>query len=112
MPFVNTQPQQFSSVSSFTAFGSGIVSGVGPTGYLPANIGRSLVYVQAVGSGAPLYVSLGQSMGGTGDFNIILAPSTTHLGGNGGVWQSDKYRGPIYVSGAPLAAFVLWESKN
>ena len=108
MPFVNTQPDTFSTVSPTSLFG-----GASPTsGYLPANNGRSLIYAQSVGNAVPFYLSLNGFPASTANFNIALKGASADLGGDGGVWSSEAFKGPVFYSGAANAKLVLWENKD
>lgn len=76
---------------------------------LPYNAGRKVAYFQVVASGAPLYVAYNSGPAGTGNFNILLAASTTTPGANGGVLVEQNYIGDISVSGAAGCQFVAWQ---
>ena len=88
------------------------MSGAGPSGWLPANNGRAQIYAQVVGSGGPLWISLDGRPADSGNFQLVLKPATTDMGADGGVWSDTAFQGPVFVSGANLCKFVLWESKS
>jgi hypothetical protein len=110
MPFVTSQSQPYTIISSPSFFSAPVGSGV--SGWLPANNGRTQSYAQVVGSGSPLYVSLNGQPASTGNFHVLLKPSAADMGADGGVWSNTSFRGPIFASGASLCKFVLWESRD
>jgi hypothetical protein len=105
---VVTVISQSSSVA--TNYGpSGVVPFTGGIAYfgqaLAANAARLECFVQNVHTGTPLYVNLGSTAASTGNFSMILNPSTVFNWG-GSSFGSSRYKGAIQVSGG---AWVAWE---
>ena len=104
--WVVAQSPLISSVSTSTPIGgSSIVTGV----ILQANQNRSLLYIQDIGT-TPLYVAFNASAAGTGNFNLLLKGATSLTAGDGGVFQSAAYQGPVSISGAANSLFSIWEA--
>ncbi len=76
------------------------------------NIGRSQLYIQVVGSGGPLYVSLSASPATTGNFHVALKPAAATFGGDGGVLSLQGFVGPVNVSGSVECRYVAWENRG
>lgn len=75
---------------------------------IAANAGRTYSYVQNIGSGGPLFVVLGQGLASAQSFSMILKPASTDFGGDGGIWASPFYQGPISISGSTRA--IAWDA--
>jgi len=106
MPYTSQSPIPFTSVSSPVLLGS---AGAALTGApFLTDQGRKTAYIQVVGSGSPLYVNYGSSPAGTGNFHVILKPSTSIFGGDGGVLVETQWKGDISISGSPLCYASVW----
>jgi len=104
---VTTVPRSSSVATNYGP--SGVVPFTGVSAFfgqaLAANVSRLECFVQNVHTGLPLYVNLGATAASTGNFSMILNPSTA-IGWAGSSFGSDKYKGAIQVSGG---AWVAWE---
>lgn len=77
---------------------------------LAANSLRQYGFVQNLGTGA-LMIGLGAAPT-TGSLNIILQGGTALNDGKGGKWETERYRGAVYVSGVDFTVsspYIAWE---
>jgi hypothetical protein len=96
-----------------TVVSNSIPSGAAPwtsmtamqTGQLGANPSRVMLFIQTIHTGIPTYVALNNTIASTGNFNLILNPSTVQ-GWGGTSFGDSHYRGPVQISGG---AFISWE---
>jgi len=97
---------------------SSVATNYGPSGVVPftggiaffgqalaANSNRLEMFIQNIHTGTPLYVNLGATAASTGNFSMILNPSTVNNWG-GSSFGSSRYKGAVQVSGG---AWVAWE---
>lgn len=104
---VTTSPRTSSVATNYGP--SGVVPFTGGLAFfgqaLAANSNRLECFVQNVHTGTPLYVNLGTTAASTGNFSMILNPSTVFNWG-GSSFGSSRYKGAVQVSGG---AWVAWE---
>lgn len=77
---------------------------------LAANAARVYGFIQNLGTGA-LMIGLGATPT-TGSLNRILAGGTALNDGKGGVWETERYRGSVFVSGVDFtipSTYIAWE---
>jgi hypothetical protein len=89
-----------SGVAPFTAMNG--ITGMA----LTANSSRLTMFIQNIHTGLPLYVLLGTTTPGTGNFSMILNPSTI-IGQGGDSFSDDHYRGQVNVSGGAWNAWQI-----
>jgi hypothetical protein len=96
---------QSSVVSNSTISGSFAATALQTGIALPANTGRKNWFVQNTSNTNPLYVRFSASAASTGNFNLILNPSSS-AGQGGGSFTDSSYMGAVSVSGTSL---IIWE---
>jgi hypothetical protein len=69
------------------------------------NLARTMLFLQNVHTGLPLYVALNANAASTSNFSMILNPSTFE-GRGGSSFADDHYRGAVCVSGG---GWTAWE---
>ena len=72
---------------------------------LALNAARNMFFVQNIHTGIPLYVNLGTAAANTGNFSMILNPSSNTSWG-GSSFADDHYKGAVTVSGG---SWIAWE---
>lgn len=100
------------TTSNYVPSGAGAVGATIVTGNIfQANPNRVQSYIQVIGSGGALYVKFGDAPASTGSFSVLLKPSTTDFGTDGGVWSDNGFwKGSISVSGGLGTRFICWEA--
>lgn len=107
---ISGQKSSYSTVSNSTVSGSMSVFTTGLA--LPSTSTRKEAYIQVVGSGSPLYLAFNTTVASQANFNVILKAASSDFGTDGGVWTSERYTGPVSVSGFIGCRFSAWQNAN
>lgn len=105
---VTAYPPQFSSVSTSVPSGSLSASTTGVA--LAANTVRKEFYIQAIGTGSPLYIAFNGNAVSPTNLNVVLKAASASYAGDGGLLSNTTYQGPVTVSGAIGCLFTVWEA--
>lgn len=104
---ISGQSAGYSAVSTSAISGSmgSITTGIA----LQSTPGRKEAYTQVVGSGGPLYLLFGTAAASATNFNVLLKAASTDGGADGGIWSSERYKGPVSCSGYIGCRFTIWQ---
>lgn len=94
-------PGDFGGVTAeeITPSTQGGLTGIGSI--FTTNEDRNHLFIQNVGI-SPIFVALSGEASST-NYNMILAAGEVAEDGNGGIWSTDSWTGPVSVSGSGIA---------